>query len=248
MKISEVINTQQTIDTTLDDFLNTSEGETVLEAIQEEDWWLFFNLLRDGKDQSTKVEKQLVARIFNFKDRLSISLGKHMGKIQGDYFEGCTWLKTISIPQGITSIGFMAFGGCRCLTTVEIPDSVTYIGDQAFGNCNSLTSINIPSSITFISNWMFRGCDKLKSIVIPPSITYIGTCAFEYCHSLESVTIPSSVKKIKGWAFVECYPLTKLIFNGTEAQWESIDKELDYLTRAPVEEIVCIDGVIKLKN
>ncbi len=44
-----------------------------------------------------------------------------------------------SIPQGIESIGDLAFAFCGGLRSVTIPDSVTYIGDEAFSYCGSLT-------------------------------------------------------------------------------------------------------------
>lgn len=51
-------------------------------------------------------------------------------------------VKSVEIPDSVTSIGNAAFGGCKNLTSVTIPDSVTSIGDYAFNYCTSLTSIN----------------------------------------------------------------------------------------------------------
>ena len=44
-------------------------------------------------------------------------------------FEGCSSLTSITIPNSVTNIGFLAFGGCTSLTSVTIPNSVTSIGD-----------------------------------------------------------------------------------------------------------------------
>ena len=54
-------------------------------------------------------------------------------------FYGCSGLKTITIPNNVTSIGNRAFSDCR-LKSITIPDSVTSIGNDAFFNCHNLTT------------------------------------------------------------------------------------------------------------
>ena len=53
-------------------------------------------------------------------------------------FIRCKNLTTITIPNGVTSIGGWAFEHCTNLITIIIPDSVTSIGKQAFLGCESL--------------------------------------------------------------------------------------------------------------
>lgn len=57
----------------------------------------------------------------------------------------------VVIPDGVTSIGNMAFYWCSSLTSITIPDSVTSIGDSAFYECSSLKSITIPSLTNLVS-------------------------------------------------------------------------------------------------
>ena len=85
------------------------------------------------------------------------------------------------IPDGIVSIGAVAFGFCSSLRNVEIPDSVTSIGDEAFKYCSSLSNIDIPDSVTSIGELAFSFCDSLSSIEIPDSVTSIGNRAFFNC-------------------------------------------------------------------
>ena len=47
-------------------------------------------------------------------------------------FLGVRALKTILLPNGVTSIGGDVFSGCTSLTTISIPGSVTWIGKAAF--------------------------------------------------------------------------------------------------------------------
>ena len=67
--------------------------------------------------------------------------GKAVSTIDKNGFEGCTNLKSIKIPDSVTSIGEAAFYDCRSLTSVTIPNSVKSIGDWTFYYCNSLRSI-----------------------------------------------------------------------------------------------------------
>jgi len=107
----------------------------------------------------------------------------------------------VTIPMGVTSIGYLAFGGCSRLTSVTIPSSVTSIGDCAFDYCSSLTSVTISAGVTSIGNVAFGNCSSLTSVTIPSSVTYIGFRAFEGCRSLTSITIPASVMSVGYLAF-----------------------------------------------
>ena len=119
-------------------------------------------------------------------------------------------MTTITIPDGVTSIGSSAFRDCTSLTTITIPNSITSIGEAAFGNCIRLTSITIPESVTSIGNYAFSGCTSLTSITIPDNVTSIGECAFSYCTSLTNITIPDSVTSIGSAAFYKCSSLTNI--------------------------------------
>ena len=77
-----------------------------------------------------------------------------------------TTIKSVIIPNGVTSIGDHAFYKCTGLTSVTIGNSVTSIGKGAFCNCRGLTSVTIPSSVTKIGGSAFYGC-PIKEIFLP---------------------------------------------------------------------------------
>ena len=58
-------------------------------------------------------------------------------------------LTSITIPQGIISIGNYAFYNCPKLTNITIPSSITNIGDYAFQNCSNLKYVENFSSLVF---------------------------------------------------------------------------------------------------
>ena len=73
-------------------------------------------------------------------------------------------LKSITIPDSVTSIGSYAFYDCDALTSVTIGNSVTSIGGWAFMDCSSLASVTIGNSVTSIGGYAFSGCSSLTSV------------------------------------------------------------------------------------
>ncbi len=123
---------------------------------------------------------------------------------------GGNTVRTVSLPDGLTSIGNYAFYECTSLASVTIPDSVTSIGMYAFYECTSLASVTIPDSVAYIGPASFRDCTSLASVTIGNSVTTIGGGAFYGCTSLASVTIPNSVTFIGDDAFIGCTSLTTI--------------------------------------
>ena len=64
----------------------------------------------------------------------------------------------------MTNIGEGAFSGCSSLKSISIPDGVTEIGSSAFQNCSALKSITIPNGVTKIGERTFWGCPSLKTV------------------------------------------------------------------------------------
>ena len=140
----------------------------------------------------------------------SITIPDSVTEIGSSAFSNCSRLTSITIPNSVTSIGSSAFEGCTSLISVTIPDSVTSIGWEAFYGCTSLPSITIPNSVTSIGSSAFRGCTRLTSVTIGNGVTSIGITAFYYCTSLASITIPESVNSIDYGAFEGCTSLTSV--------------------------------------
>ena len=129
----------------------------------------------------------------------------------GDWaFRDCSGLTSIEIPNSVTGIGSDAFDGCSGLTSVTIGNRVTSIGNTAFSYCTGLTSVTIPNSVTGIGDYAFYECYRLTSVTIGNSVTSIGSSAFGGCSSMTSVTIPSSVTIIGEGAFFLCNGLTSV--------------------------------------
>ena len=144
------------------------------------------------------------------KNLTSITIPEGVTSIGRYAFQWCSSLKSITIPKSVTSIGWSAFQGCSSLKSITIPEGVTSIGEHAFGGCSSLRSITIPEGVTSIEDGVFYECSSLMSITIPEGVTIIGDEAFQWCSSLTSITIPKGVTSI-GWkAFQGCSSLKSI--------------------------------------
>ena len=132
----------------------------------------------------------------------------------GSYtFYNCTGLTgALVIPDSVETIGSSAFNGCGNLTSVTIGNGVTSIGSSAFTDCTGLTSVTIGSSVTSIGDYAFYGCSGLTGeLVIPDSVIMIGQFTFQACSKLTSVTIGNGVTSIGNQAFAYCCDMTNLI-------------------------------------
>ena len=107
---------------------------------------------------------------------------------QSTYF---TSIKSVTIPNTITTIGNGVFRYCSGLTSCTIGSGVTSIGANAFYDCSSLTSCTIGSGVTSIGEYAFYNCNSLTSITIPSGVTSISN-AFNGCSGLTSITVDSN--------------------------------------------------------
>lgn len=123
----------------------------------------------------------------------------------GDWYKFGRNIRSVTIPQSVTSIGDSAFSFCIALTEVTIPQSVTSIGDSAFSHCEKMDSLTINDATTSIGSWAFDECYKLTTLSLGKNITTIGDHAFYDCRILDNVTIPQSVTFIGDHAFGCCY-------------------------------------------
>ena len=152
-------------------------------------------------------------------------------------FFGCSSLKSVIIPNSLTSIGASAFKSCSGLISVTIHNNVSSIGDHAFESCSGLTSVTIPNSLTSISGSAFKGCSGLTSVTIPNNVTSIGDEAFSNCSNLTSVTIPNSLTSIGASAFESCTTLASInIPNSVTSIKRGVFRACNNLTSIKVEE------------
>ena len=86
----------------------------------------------------------------------------------------------------------------------------------------------------------------MTSVTIGNGVTSIGDEAFSGCTGLTSVTIGNGVTSIGYAAFGNCTNLTSVTFEGTVAEWNAIDKGMEWNYNCPFTEVVCSDGAVRV--
>jgi len=115
--------------------------------------------------------------------------GVKVAGLAKNLFDHCKEVTSVSIPEGVTSIGSAAFNFCYGLKSVTIPSSVKTIGEWAFSACFRLQSVTLPESLEHIGKGGFINCRSLKMVNIPAKLAAIGDAAFAYCTGLEQFNV-----------------------------------------------------------
>ena len=131
------------------------------------------------------------------------------------YTEGYD-LASVTLNEGLTSIGTNAFWNCRDLTSIDIPSTVKNIYSCAFWGATSLTTVTGGENVEHvklgafhlspITSYPFETSTKLKTIEYQ---------AFEYTN-LSRVVLPQSLKQVWYNAFRGCENLTEVIVKGAK--------------------------------
>ena len=98
-----------------------------------------------------------------------------------------------------------AFKGRRAIRTLTVMEGVRSIGARSFMNCTSLESISLPSTVESIGENAFYGCRLLGSVVIaaesPPAL---GSDAFRSVAAIGTLRVPEGAEAgYAAWIGVE---------------------------------------------
>ena len=94
------------------------------------------------------------------------------------------------------------------IITVTIGDGITSIGDAAFYYSSNLTSITIPNGVESIGDYAIYLCSRLTEVIIPDTVTSIGSNAFYSSNNIASINIPDGLASVGNNAFsgyTTCY-------------------------------------------
>lgn len=189
-----------------------------------------YEVLDDGTARITEYDKSVSGNLM-IPSKLG---GKKVTQIAGYVFQYDENLTSVTIPEGVTYIGELAFNGCKKISTVSLPSSLTGLGRFPFNATpwysaienddvvyvgtvlskinaeNAKKEIVVKAGTTGIADYAFANNTVTEKVVLPDSVKYIGSNAFSGCSALKSVNLPKNLTGIGSSAFSDCTALTSV--------------------------------------
>ena len=172
-------------------------------------------------------------------------------------FYRCNALAAVNIPSDsdLKSLENGAFAECFALKSIALPDGVTSIARHAFLRCFNLKSLTIPATASSIGGEAFRYCVNLSSVTmlgekpdtsVPPRRRpHTSDNIFLDCGKLKAIHVPANAKS---WEGMKDWHGIPLVFDGdvagTEVGASGIQTELrEHKSERSVSEMTHTDNV-----
>lgn len=141
----------------------------------------------------------------------SLTVNEGVSSMGKAAFSNCTGITSLTLPSTMSSVATQAFSGCSGLTTIMLPEGVETLEYAAFSACSGLKQIMLPMSLRTIGDQAFSKCDKLNKLEVPDAVEVIGASAFSGCSSLQELKLPAALTSLGSSAFHSCSALTDVI-------------------------------------
>lgn len=178
---------------------------------------------------------------------IDFSAGSTLTTIDGYAFYSCAALTSLDLPSSVRSVGYYSFAFCTQLVSITLPEGMTTLGERAFYSCSALQTVHIPSTLETVGELAFHNCTSITAITVAPgnlsysadsygvlfnsdksmlikyptgssytqytvplSTTVISPLAFGFSANLVTVTITANVASIGDQAFQDCNKLTAI--------------------------------------
>lgn len=126
----------------------------------------------------------------------------------GDYAFYNTNITSLTLGKGLITLGNSCFGANGKLREIAFGSNLASISDDCFNYCTELLSVDLSASkVASIGDDAFKGCAKLTSVKLPNTLIGIGKQAFYNCASLEELYLGNGLKKVGEQAFASCTSL-----------------------------------------
>ncbi len=137
-------------------------------------------------------------------------------------------IRSLTVPDGVTDIGYGAFAGST-LRDIRLSDSLRTVGFRAFDD-SALEALEYPDGITELNAWYTMGCENLNAIYLPDTLESIEPLAIAknadlslfVFHEDRVDTAPEDYSVSN----LELVP--DVYFAGTEQEWKILTKNWDF--------------------
>jgi len=166
----------------------------------------------------------------------NIEFGSYVTYIENSAFYGCTGIRTLFIPNSVTSFGTKngghSFANCSSLETVYIGNGIEDLGYATFDGCSSLKNVFIGNSLTSIRNYVFNTKSTPNIYIFSKKLNSVDEYAFGNTGSKPNcIYVPSTQDYLTLLANYNCCNL--LTFNETTAKYTGMMPTLSYKNNVP---------------
>lgn len=185
-------------------------------AAEKKSGHFIYTVNKDGTVTITGYEEWDATRI-DVPEKLA---KRRVTAIGEDAFSGLYELESVTLPEGLLSIGGFAFFECENLKTLKLPDSLTSLGNNPF----AATTAEVELSPGHAAYELVDGAlyDKRSRVLVallgPERASFavaegteeIGPAAFFQRTGLQAVSLPDSLRRIANSAFSRCTSLSSV--------------------------------------
>lgn len=166
------------------------------------------NITIPSKVNGTSVYGIYSSALTNNENIETLTISEGITTVGATAFLRCKNLKSVNFPSTLKSVDDYSFAGCA-ISEIKLPKGLTTIGKSAF-SCNTFTKLVLPDSVKTVEDGAFSGT-HIEKISIPAGVTF-GKSVFRSCLKLKTVVIEDGVKGISSQMFQKCSALTSVHF------------------------------------
>ncbi|MBO4877585.1 MAG: leucine-rich repeat protein [Ruminococcus sp.] len=160
----------------------------------------------------------------------TVRLSSAIENMYSSGFQGCTALTTFDFNGNnkITNIPIYFLQGCTALKSVSIPYSVTWIRNGAFSG-SGITSVKVSNNVTSVDLSAFAGCKSLNTVTFEAGNSKklsLGRYAFANCPKISRVNFDRDNIDAEPNAFEDCGICFRAYGYGAQNYAKSICRKL----------------------
>ena len=192
---------------------------------------------------SVKVLQDNAFALFVSLENVTIGEGSQLETLGEGAFYRCYALKSIVLPETVTSIGDIAFADCYALETVDMEKTaIKDIPFECFTNNYELKNLKLPAELVSIGEMAFFKAG-IEELFIPETVETIGDAAFKYCTSMKTLEFsPDNKMEILG----SLTDVTGIFSGATNLETLILSNHLETIGTRVFEE--CGVKVVKMAN